>query len=495
MKNLKIQQKLIVSFAIVVGLFAISSIYAIVQVQKLSELQDQGAQRADDAVLITEAAGMSNALYSVFADAIINRELVSNQSEWKTIKAETLNDLAAVKKIIDTPEEEQMFLKADEAIQKILVAYDKLILLLQQNTDENNNQVKEIDSQVDEYKEQALENLMSIEKSLRNEMKEADILFDGKAKSIIAVAAVIALISFIVAIAMVVYLVSLIATPLLKAVSLADSIANGDLTGSIINNQDDEIGTLSKALNQMSAKLGEVITAVMQGTDNITSASYQISSASQQMAQGASEQAASVEEVSSTMEQITSNIEQNHDNSEQTQKISSTAQSGISIVNNKAQKAVEANKLISQKIDIINEIAFQTNILALNAAVEAARAGEHGKGFAVVAAEVRKLAEHSKVAADEIVKLAMEGLKLTEEAGVQLAEILPDIEKTTSLVHEISAASKEQANGASQINNAMQQLNNVTQQNAAASEELATNAEEMSSQSVQLKDLVSFFKV
>jgi methyl-accepting chemotaxis protein len=213
------------------------------------------------------------------------------------------------------------------------------------------------------------------------------------------------------------------------------------------------------------------------------------------MSQGASEQASSVEEVSSTMEQIAANVEQNTENAQQTEKISISAQMGISEVSEGANKAVEASRVIAQKIQIINDIAFQTNILALNAAVEAARAGEHGKGFAVVAAEVRKLAERSKVAADEIVGLTQNSLELAEGAGSKMAEILPDIEKTTKLVQEIAAASLEQNNGAGQVNSAVQQLNSVTQQNAAASEELATNAEELASQAQQLKDLVSYFKV
>ena len=156
---------------------------------------------------------------------------------------------------------------------------------------------------------------------------------------------------------------------------------------------------------------------------------------------------------------------------------------------------MEANRTIADKIKVINDIAFQTNILALNAAVEAARAGEYGRGFAVVAAEVRKLAEKSKIAADEIVALSMKSYELARGAEQKMKEIMPEIEKTTRMVQEISAASSEQNNGANQINLAFQALNSITQQNASASEELSTGAEQLANQAEQLKDLISFFKV
>ncbi len=280
-----------------------------------------------------------------------------------------------------------------------------------------------------------------------------------------------------------------------KGVNMAKKIAEGDLDVSIDINQKDEIGQLAEALNSMASKLKEIVSNIVNGASSISSASLQVSSTSQQLSQGASEQASSVEEVSSTMEEMASNIQQNTDNAVQTEKISLIAQEGIEDVFNRSSKSIEATRIIAEKIKIINDIAFQTNILALNAAVEAARAGEHGRGFAVVAAEVRKLAERSKFAADEIVDLAGKGLQLAEGAGKRLAEMVPEVKRTTQLVQEISAASVEQNNGSTQINTALQQMNDVTQQNAAASEELATSAEELSSQAETLKEMVSYFRI
>nr|WP_321411286.1 methyl-accepting chemotaxis protein [uncultured Carboxylicivirga sp.] len=306
---------------------------------------------------------------------------------------------------------------------------------------------------------------------------------------------VIFIIIMVIAIVGGIFLVNSITRPLSQGITFATEISQGNLEASIDDPGNNEIGHLTHALMNMANKLKEVVSNIMEGASYVSSASEQINSSAQTMSQGANQQAASVEQISSTVEQMVSNIEQNTDNARQTEKISSTAQFGIGEVSQHSSNTVSANKQISEKIDIINVIALQTNILALNAAVEAARAGDQGRGFAVVAGEVRKLAERSKVAAQEIVMLANSSLDLAQKAGSRMDEILPDIETTANLVKEITAASLEQKNGASEINNAIQQLNGVTQQTASVSEELASSAEELNSQAEQLVELVSFFKL
>ncbi len=286
-----------------------------------------------------------------------------------------------------------------------------------------------------------------------------------------------------------------ITTALKKGVIFAQNVADGDLTATFDIKQKDEIGDLANALNQMVLKLREIVVSVNVSVENITSASHEMSSNSQQMSLGANQQASSAEEVSSSMQEMVSNIQQNNENAQQTEQIVVRTAEGIKKGSSSSEVSMNAMKEIAEKITIINDIAFQTNILALNAAVEAARAGEHGKGFAVVAAEVRKLAERSKVAADEIDQLSREGVKISEEAGKLLLDIVPEIKKTVNLIQEISAASLEQNSGADQVNSAIQQLNQVTQQNAASSEELATSSEELAGQAEHLKENISYFKI
>nr|NQU92391.1 methyl-accepting chemotaxis protein [Bacteroidota bacterium] len=280
-----------------------------------------------------------------------------------------------------------------------------------------------------------------------------------------------------------------------KGVEFAKQVSEGDLTATFEINQNDETGDLAFALNQMVIKLREIVEKVKLSAQNISGASLEMSSTSEEMAQGASEQASSAEEISSSIEEMAATTHQNNENAQKAKQISSDAAKGIEKVSVASQENVNSVKQIAEKISIINVIAFQTKILALNAAVEAARAGEHGRGFAVVAAEVGKLAEKSKIAADEIQGLSREGVAISERAGQQLKEIVPEIEKTVIYIQEISSASLEQATGADQINDAIQQLNNVTQQNTSTSEQMSFRAETLARQASELKNLISFFKI
>jgi methyl-accepting chemotaxis protein len=275
---------------------------------------------------------------------------------------------------------------------------------------------------------------------------------------------------------------------------IASRVADGDLTMTIQTRGGDTSSVLH-AMQTMVTRLSQVVSDVNGGAESLASASEEVSATAQSLSQAASEQAAGVEETSASIEQMTASISQNTENAKVTDGMATKAATEATEGGEAVRATVVAMKQIAQKIGIIDDIAYQTNLLALNAAIEAARAGEHGKGFAVVAAEVRKLAERSQVAAQEIGTVASNSVELAEKAGRLLDTIVPNIRKTSDLVQEITAASEEQSSGVGQINAAVNQLNQTTQQNASSSEELAATAEEMSGQAEQLQQSMAFFKL
>jgi methyl-accepting chemotaxis protein len=301
----------------------------------------------------------------------------------------------------------------------------------------------------------------------------------------------------ILALAGMIYLMvrRMVVLPAASAVSVVRQVAAGDLSKEIRVRSIDELGELGGMINKMIVDLRELIGKIRESAEDTTAHARQIASGSEVLSRGASEQASSVEEVSSSTEEMAANIRQNASAAHETKKIALIAAENAKEGGKAVDETVIAMKKISGKISFIGEIARQTNLLALNAAIEAARAGEQGKGFAVVAAEVRKLAERSQAAADEINALSLTSVGVAEQASQLLSRIVPDIQKTAELVTEISSASAEQNSGAEQINKAVQQLDKVIQQNAGAAEEMASTAEGLSSQAAQLLLTVSFFRM
>lgn len=275
-------------------------------------------------------------------------------------------------------------------------------------------------------------------------------------------------------------------------VNVTQKIAAGDLSVKLDVKPNDH-HSLFSAIAEMTIKLRHIVSDVRAGATNLSSASREVSATSQTLSHGAAQQAAGAEEISATVEQLRTSVQRNAESASVTEKISvkasDDADKGAVVIN----RAVASMKDIAEKVKSIEQLAYKTNLLSLNAAIEAARAGEHGKGFAVVASEVRKLADNSRITAQDIIELAASNVRTAEEAGTLFEQLVPDITKTADLIQEISAASSEQSSGVSQINEAMVQLDTAIQTNASASEEMAATAEELSAQAESLLHLVGYF--
>ncbi|WP_058633665.1 methyl-accepting chemotaxis protein [Aureimonas ureilytica] len=287
----------------------------------------------------------------------------------------------------------------------------------------------------------------------------------------------------------------LIAQPLKLVIENAHAISAGDLSRDMPAKGNDEIAELLRAMSGMTRQLREIVSSVVVSAQQVASGSTQSAATAEQLASGATEQAAASEQASAAVEQMTANIRQNADNAGQTEKMAVRAAEDARTSGDAMAGSVEAMRSIAQKIELVQELARQTDLLALNAAIEAARAGQHGKGFAVVASEVRKLAERSRTTAEEIGRLSDRSLATSEASGQMLSRLVPDIQRTSELVQEISAACREQAIGIAQINQAIQQLDQVTQANAGAASEMAATADQLSGEGHRLLDCTSFFEL
>jgi len=494
--NLKIGVRLGIGFAVTLALLVT---IAVLSITNISSLNDDIQMMTNDRFPKTVQANAIVRSINVIARNLRNAALFTGAEQQKALEAIApqrkiiSENIALLEKSVKSEKGKEILKKLEVSRAAYVVEQDKFIELIK--ADKKAELPALLQGTLRKTQGDYIASVDDLIKFQVDIMEKAGKSAEAAAANASRLLTIIGIIATLLTIVFAWFITRSITRPITEALNAATRLSEGDLTVKLESSSKDEVGQLMSAMQNMIAKLTQIIGEVRTAADNLTNAAGQVSATAQSLSQSSSEQAASVEETTSSMEQMTASISQNTENAKVTDGMASKAATEAAEGGEAVGKTVEDMKSIASKIGIIDDIAYQTNLLALNAAIEAARAGDHGKGFAVVAAEVRKLAERSQVAAQEIGNLASSSVKQAERAGSLLTEMVPTIRKTSDLVQEIASASSEQSTGVAQINGAMGQLNQATQQNASASEELAATAEELGSQAEQLQQTMTFFQL
>jgi len=275
--------------------------------------------------------------------------------------------------------------------------------------------------------------------------------------------------------------------------AVADGIARGDLTVNVVpRSADDRFGN---AFVAMIAKLSEMLGELRAGADAVSSAASQLTASAQSLSEGASDEAASVEETTASLDTVSASLAETAAASRRMEEMAVRGAASADESGRAMRQTVEALEAIATSVGVINKIASQTNLLALNAAIEAARAGAHGRGFAVLAAEIRKLSDESRRAAEAINQTALNSKGVAQQSSAMLQELVPSIRETATTVQTVASSASDQVHSLEQVARAMSEVDDITQRNAAAAQELAAMAEELSAQAGAMQQLAGIFRI
>jgi methyl-accepting chemotaxis protein len=509
--NLRVGTRLSIAFALLIATMLAMSAFSLANMSGLNDNTEHIAgEKVPKMLLAQDVLNNVNDTARAIRNAVLVTDPEAIKSELARVdKSRTENTIALGKleKLVSGDKETAQYKAVRDARTKYLADLAEFQKLSQDG--KKDEAIQYLLTKVRKTQSAYLNELKALIKLQVEAIEEAKLQSDAAWSSTRNVTIILSVVAAALAFATVWWITRSITVPLNEAVTVAQRVADGDLTAAIEVRTSDETGQLMQALKNMNEHLCNIVSEVRASTETIAAASTQIATGNMDLSSRTEEQASSLEETASSMEELTSTVQKNADNAGEANRLAITATEVASKGGAVVSEVVgtmgainESSKKIVDIIAVIDGIAFQTNILALNAAVEAARAGEQGRGFAVVASEVRNLAQRSASAAKEIKTLISDsvskvdaGSKLVDQAGATMHEVVDSIRKVTGMMTEIAAASQEQTAGIEQVNQAIVQMDDTTQRNAALVEEAAAASQSLQEQASKLAQLVGVFKI